>query len=192
MVDASRRSVPVHPLAFMSETSKYRHLTTPYCKGNGIDIASGGDAVVPWAMSVELEEDEYNYYNSNHAPRGPLHYRANDAVWHLPFKDHTLSFVYCSHWLEDRPRSDWPILFKEWARVLKTGGYLIILVPEVERWNYAVRVLGQPCNCSHSAPEPSIGEVSRAMMMVGLDVVEEKLTDCFEHDYSILAVAKKK
>lgn len=177
---------------YASETSKYRTLTVPYCKGNGLDLASGGDPVVPHAISIELDEPTYAYYNSNQPARGPLHYRDNNAIWNLPFKDNTLDFVYSSHLLEDFTRDKWPILLREWSRVLKPGGYLVILVPEVERWNYAIRVLGQPPNCAHAAPEPSIGELSIHFMSVGLDVVEERLTNLNEHDYSILAVARKR
>ncbi len=42
-----------------SETAKYRHLTAEYCFQNdmpavGVDIASQGDPVVPWAIQLDL------------------------------------------------------------------------------------------------------------------------------------------
>lgn len=176
---------------FPSETSKYRHITTPFCVGNGIDIASGGDAVVPWAISIELEDEKYNYYNSNQKPRGPLHYRDNNAIFDLPFKSNTLDFVYSSHLIEDFSQEVWPKMLGEWVRCLKPGGNLIILVPEVKRWNYAVNVLGQCPNCSHHAPEPSVGDLTKVFTKLGLQTVCDKLTNCHPNDYSILGVAKK-
>lgn len=176
---------------FKSETSKYRHLTAPHCKGNGIDIASGGDAVVPWAISFELPEDKYNHYNSNQPPRGPIHWRSENAVFRLPFRNGVLDFVYSSHLIEDYHQEQWIPMFKEWLRCLKPGGKIIVLVPEVKRWNYAVKVLGQCPNCSHHAPEPSLGDVSRAFEKLGMTDIEEFLTECVPNDYTIMAVGRK-
>lgn len=177
-------------VTFISETSKYRHLTTQYCVGNGIDIGSGGDAVVPWAISMDLPEEEYNHYNSNQKPRGPIHYRATDLLFNLPFKSNTLSFLYASHIAEDVPEEKWPEMFREWARVLIPGGNMIILVPERNKWNYAVKVLGQIPNCQHRH-EPVLGELTKMFTLVGLQTICDKLTNCHPNDYTILGVAKK-
>jgi hypothetical protein len=51
----------------MSETSKYRHLTEPYCRdGAGrpltvLDVASQGDPVVTWAWQLDLPEAEFHH-----------------------------------------------------------------------------------------------------------------------------------
>src|SRR5437867_3001774 len=42
----------------MSETAKHRHLTIRYCQGCGLDLGSGGDPIVPWAISVDLPAEE--------------------------------------------------------------------------------------------------------------------------------------
>lgn len=182
--------------AAKSETAKYRNLTTQYCQGNGIDIGSGGDPVVPWAIQIELSEADYANYNNHNLPRGPVQYRASGALFDLPFKDETLDFVYSSHVLEDYARGDWRRLLPEWARVLKKGGYLIILVPEVDRWTFALQHLGQPPNCSHHSPEPRLLEVSVYVLEMkdrhGFDFeCRERLTNQFANDYSILFVGKK-
>ncbi len=172
----------------MSETQKYRHLTVKYCQGNGVDVASGGDPVVPHAIQIELPEVDYNRYNAGIQPGHPIQWRG--TAFSLPFKDNTLDWIYNSHWLEDHPRSKWASIFTEWKRCLKPGGKLILLVPEVMRWTRAVQN-GQPPNCSHAAPEPSVGDMSTVARMLKMTVIEERLTDCDPNDYSILGVFQK-
>ena len=176
---------------YPSETAKYRHLTTKYCVGNGIDIGSGGDPVVPHAISIDLPDKEYNYYNSNQPPRGIIHYQGYAEK--LPFKDNTLDFVYSSHLLEDF--LDWDDILAEWLRVLKPGGHLIILVPDKKLWNVAIQK-GQPPNCSHKH-ESYAGELTKIVtnnwfnLAATVRVIEDRLTDCWEGDYSILFVGVK-
>lgn len=179
---------------YMSETSKYRKLTTKYCyvagsispiPGCGIDIASQGDPVVPWAWQLDLPPDEFAYYNSNHAPRGPIQLRGNAKA--LPVDSESLDFVYSSHLLEDF--LEWHPVFVEWSRPLKKGGYLIILVPDKDLWAAAL-AKGQPPNCSHTH-ESYAGEMSTYATKVGLEVIEDRLTNCFDGDYTILGVFRK-
>lgn len=171
----------------MSETSKYRHLTTSYCTGNGLDIGSGGDPVVPSAIQVELPPAQYATYNDGHTPQCPVHYASPDAATRLPFKDATLDYVYASHLLEDY--SNWWLVLAEWVRVLRGGGHLIILVPDFERWRVAV-ANGQPPNSAHQH-EGRVGELSQYASPLGLRVVRDSLTDLTPADYSILFIATK-
>lgn len=46
---------------------------------------------------------------------------------HLPFPDESQDAVYSSHVLEHIP--NWQVALQEWFRVLKIGGYMIIVVP---------------------------------------------------------------
>lgn len=183
---------------YPSETAKYRHLTRHYCwrqypqdplfqePGVGVDIASQGDPVVPWAVQFDLPAEEFAHYNSNHAPQGPIQLRGHADK--LPFDSSSLDFVYSSHLLEDF--LDWTPILTEWTRVLKPGGHLIILVPDKVRWNEAI-LKGQPPNCAHTH-ESHAGELSTYADGLGLEVIEDRLTDLWEGDYSVLYVAKKK
>lgn len=172
-----------------SETEKYRSLTIPFCQGNGIDIGSGGDPVVPWAIQVELSDKTYARYNSNQSPRGPLQYRDDNAFVNLPFKDGTLDFVYSSHLLEDF--FEWSPLLIEWKRVLKPGGFLVILIPDRTLWQEALR-RGQPPNDAHRH-EGSVNELRQFFewTIKGMNVIRDSLTDLFPGDYSILFVGQK-
>ena len=172
----------------ISETAKYRHLTAPYCQGVGVDIASQGDPVVPWAINFDLPKSEFDRYCGGYPPKGPLQLRG--FADKLPFENFSLDFVYSSHLLEDYPESDWNRVLIEWSRVIKPGGHLVILVPERTRWAAAM-AKGQAPNGSHRY-EPFVGDVSRhALEIGGLIVQQEALTDQFEGDYTILFVAEK-
>lgn len=169
-----------------SETAKYRHLTVEHCNGNGVDIGSGGDPVVPWAINFDLPRDAFAKYHSEHDPRHVIQF-GGDAK-SLPFKDGVLDFVYSSHLLEDF--LDWDPVLREWMRVLKPGGRLVILVPDKKLWADAL-ARGQPPNCAHTH-ESFPGEISQYVSRLGrMPVIRDSLTNCFEGDYSILFVGIK-
>jgi SAM-dependent methyltransferase len=168
-----------------SETAKYRHLVACYCDGCGVDIASQGDRVVPWAISFDLPAAEFAFYCSNQPAKGPIHLRGHATA--LPFESNSLNFVYSSHLLEDY--LDWEPVLKEWVRVLQPGGKLIILVPDKVLWNEAI-ARGQPPNCSHKH-EAYAGELSTYAARIGVKVLYDELTKQFEGDYSILFIGLK-
>lgn len=170
----------------MSETSKYLELILPHVHGNVIDIASGGWPVVPNAIQIELPQAEFAHYNSGRIPSTPIQWRG--SATDLPFKDGVVDTVYSSHLLEDF--LEWEPVLREWVRVLKPGGNLVILVPDKVLWNEAIRK-GQPPNCQHRH-EAYVGELSTYAEALGLDVVTDRLTACHEGDYSILFVATKR
>lgn len=173
--------------AITSETGRYRHLTAPFCVGAGVDIASQGDAVVPWAMSFDLPEYEFAKYSNNAPAKGPIHLRG--FADELPFVSESLDFVYSSHLLEDF--YDWLPLLGEWTRVCRIGGYVIILVPDKERWQAAV-ANGQPPNCSHHH-EAYVGELTSYFQRYygHFQVIRDSLADVVPGDYTIIFVARR-
>lgn len=179
----------------MSETGKYRHLTRKYClradgePGTVLDLASGGDPVVPWAWQLELPHDQYAFYNSNQPVRGPIQIRAN-ALTHQAAEPGSLDAIYASHLLEDVLQDEWTRVLALWSSMLKPGGYLIILTPERNLWAAAI-ARGQSPNCSHAGPEPLVGDVGRHGAAVGLEVIEDRLTALDPQDYTILTVFRK-
>lgn len=170
----------------MSETSTYRHLCLPYCAGTGLDIGSGGDPVAPWAIQVDLPTADYEKYNqvsgtrSIHLPTGCLN---------LPFKDQSLDFVYSSHLIEDF--LNWDPLLTEWTRVVKPGGFIVIMLPDKQRFTAAIG-RGQPPNCAHQH-EGRPGEVSEHFRRLGFPfhVQHDWFTDLHANDYNILFVARR-
>jgi SAM-dependent methyltransferase len=169
-----------------SETSKYRDLTAKYCAGCGIDIASQGSPVVPWAWQIDLPQEEYALYNGGAPIHGPVQLRGHGES--LPVDSNSLDFVYASHILEDF--AEWNPPIGEWVRVLKPGGNLIILIPDRELW-IAQMARGQAGNPAHKH-EGRVGELTEYAAGFPLEVIEDRLTNCFENDYTILFVARKK
>jgi SAM-dependent methyltransferase len=171
----------------MSETAACRHITAAFCQGNGCDVGSGGDPVVPWAIQVDLPDDKFKEYGHAHDETRPIQYRGNARD--LPFKDGTMDWLMASHLIEDF--EDWPVVLEEFTRVLKHGGNLIIMVPDRERFRAAVAA-GQGDNLSHRH-EFHVGELSEwARSRGGFEVIFDQLTLVRGiKDYNILFVAKK-
>lgn len=78
-----------------------------YLYGNGLDIGFGGDLVVANARGWDFEHGDAQYLNG--------------------LEDEQFDFVYSSHTLEHMPNPG--IALRNWYRVLKKGGYLIIYIP---------------------------------------------------------------
>lgn len=170
-----------------TEHSKWRPVVAPYLVGNGIELATGGDPIVPTSIQFELSEASYAHYNSNQPIRGAVQWRDDNAIFDLPFRDGTLDYVASSHLLEDF--YDWMPLLMEWVRVLKPGGLLVVCLPDKERWNAAIRN-GQPPNCAHKH-ESFVGELSTYAPRLGLKVLRDGFTESPPGDYNILFVGQK-
>lgn len=173
--------------SFSSETEKYRHITAKYCSGAGVDIASQGVPVVPWAMSFDLPEAEFLHYSNGAPPKGPIHLRGFANA--LPFETASLDFVYSSHLLEDF-LDPLPIL-TEWCRCVKIGGNLVILVPDKKLWNEAI-ARGQAPNNSHRH-EYEVGELTSIFTQYfgHFDILRDSLTSVIREDYTIAFIAKR-
>lgn len=78
-----------------------------YCQGKGLDIGYGGDLLTPICRGWDWEHGDAQY------PHG--------------MEDEKFDFVYSSHTLEHTVNPD--IALRNWWRVLKPGGYLILYIP---------------------------------------------------------------
>lgn len=78
-----------------------------YCKGKGLDVGFGGDLITEDAEGYDFEHGDAQYLKGK--------------------KDNTYDFVYSSHTIEHLP--DPSVAIKNWYRVVKPGGYLIIFLP---------------------------------------------------------------
>lgn len=92
---------------------KYSGFYDKYLRGFGLDIGYKGyegatDPVVPGALGIDLDTPGY------------------DGIM-LSFPENTLDYVFSSHCLEHM--QDIVAVMKEWHRVTKIGGHIIIIVP---------------------------------------------------------------
>ena len=78
-----------------------------YCQGYGLDIGYGGDPIVSNVRGWDFEHGDAQYING--------------------LDDESFDFVYSSHLLEHLP--DPELSLKNWWRVLKPGGYLLLYLP---------------------------------------------------------------
>jgi SAM-dependent methyltransferase len=80
---------------------------TKYCVGQGLDIGFGGDLIVSNAKGYDFEHGDAQFLNN--------------------IQDETYDFVYSSHTLEHL--DDVVTALKNWYRVVKKNGYLILYIP---------------------------------------------------------------
>lgn len=92
------------------ETSLCRERLIRYCVGRGIDIGCGRDKIRPKAVGFDKED--------------------GDAQVLSRYGDEEFDYVYSSHCLEDIKNTK-PTL-KEWTRILKKGGYLVLYLPHAD------------------------------------------------------------
>jgi SAM-dependent methyltransferase len=139
---------------------------------------------VPTSIQFELTPVTYAHYNSNQPLRGVVHWRSDDAIFKLPFKDGVLDYVASSHLLEDFNPEEQFKLLTEWVRVIKPGGKLLVCVPDNTRWDKAVAG-GQCPNCAHQHCF-YVGELSGLAPKLGLSTICDKFTEMPVGDYNIL------
>ena len=101
----------------MSEAVKCKDRVKQYLGTNILDCGVDDDKIVPWAIGVDL------YRNDT---KGIVNL-VGDATRLYWFQDNVFDTVFSSHTLEDI--IDTESVLREWLRVLKPAGYLILYVP---------------------------------------------------------------
>lgn len=106
---------------YKAESKKIVWEVAPFLRGRGIDIGAGDFKILPHAISVD---------NCHHSQFG-LQIRPDvyvDTAEDLTvFGSQSMDFVYSSHLLEHM--IDPQKTLKEWWRLVKPGGYLILYLP---------------------------------------------------------------
>jgi ubiquinone/menaquinone biosynthesis C-methylase UbiE len=166
----------------LSETPKCRERLTKYCLGYGVDIGYGGDTIVPSAISVDLPVPY------THVGDHPLNL-GGDAKFLYWFESNVLDYVFSSHLLEDF--EDTENVLKEWIRVIKPGGYLVIFCPDEQIYREHCRKTGQSYNNAHKIQNFSLSYVKSILInkIGNIDVIHENpLID----EYSFEIVIRKR
>lgn len=169
-----------------SETAKHRNQFIKYLKDTDIvlDIGCAGDPLTPRCISIDLAPGKAYCERFADSPI-QIYGDGTKLKW---FQDECVEAVYSSHLIEDFTHEQQCVIMKEWARVIKKDGYLLILCPARDRWKAALAA-GQPPNLAHKN-EPEIGELTRIMNKIGgFTVLEDRYAD--PTDYGLVFVAKK-
>jgi ADP-heptose:LPS heptosyltransferase/predicted SAM-dependent methyltransferase len=103
-----------------AESLKVRHLIVPYTRGKGLDIGCGPWKAFPHFIGVD-NHDEWSGWDWH----PDVEADADDLKM---FADNALDFVFSSHTLEhvEDPFRH----LKEWWRVIKPGGHLVLYLPD--------------------------------------------------------------
>lgn len=166
--------------SYASETSKCRLRLSPYCIGYGVDLGFGGDPINDSAIRI----DQVSPYARTGGDSIQLGGDARNLKW---FNDEVLDYVYSSHLLEDF--EDTKSILKEWLRVLKKGGNLIIYCPDEQKYRLHCKKTGQIYNDNHKHADFSLSKIK-------LILEEMRLTEIIHEnplveDYSWEIVCKK-
>lgn len=147
-----------------------------YLEGNGLDLGAGLHLVRPTSLGIDFGANNLNWVGN-----------VKKLHW---FKDNVLDYVFSSHVLEHVDNDK--ITLREWIRVLKPRGYLVLYVPDDAYFDNGPQLK----NGEHKRVY-TVDSVKMLAEAVGLSVCE-----CFSHHgrvmrypnqkvYSILMVGRK-
>lgn len=163
---------------YKPESKKIVWEVAPYLRGRGLDIGAGDFKVLPHAISVD---------NMHHAKFG-FSVRPDvlcEATKLDVFASQSMDFVYSSHTLEHI--EDYVSALKEWFRVVKQGGYVILYLPDEDTYPK----VGTPYANPDHKWDVSYEKVVDAMRTVGSwDLVDFQKRSA-DDEYSLLFVFKK-
>lgn len=100
----------------------------PFLRGLGLEIGTGTNRLAPTVLGIDWypHTDTDMIWNCVH-----------EGGWYpYPFRDDRFDFLFASHVFEDFDPSVTQKVFDEWLRMIKVGGYLVILVPDMEGGRY--------------------------------------------------------
>lgn len=101
------------------ESDKIAAFVVPYLQGKFLDLGCGMRTVWPSAIGMD---------SGHHF--GPHSTGIRGDVRDLSmFKDESMDGIFSSHTLEHFPRDEVPAVLREWARVLKVGGHMVLYLP---------------------------------------------------------------
>ena len=140
------------------ETTKCRHRLAVFCKGYGLDLGFGGDPITSTAIRIDLPAP-YTKVGDYLVQLGGT---AQNLYW---FKNEVLDYVFSSHLLEDFENTEG--VLREWLRVIKRGGKLIIFCPDEQRFKDHCIMSGQSYNEAHVHEHFSLKFVTDILELIG-------------------------
>jgi predicted SAM-dependent methyltransferase len=132
-----------------SETSNCRERLAAFCTGYGLDVGFGGDCIVPKAIAMDMPKP-YTQVGERPVQLGGSCERLE---W---FKDGVLNFIFSSHLIEDFSYEDQIKILKEWLRVIKPDGKIVLYQPDEQVYRKHCQETGQGYNHNHKEADYSL------------------------------------
>jgi ADP-heptose:LPS heptosyltransferase/predicted SAM-dependent methyltransferase len=160
-----------------NESKKIVWEVAPYLKGRGLDVGAGDFRILPHAITVD-NLHHHQHFGFQHKP--DIVAEADNLEM---IASKSMDFVYSSHTLEHL--QDTEATLREWWRVLKVGGYLVLYLPHKDFYPN----IGQPgANTDHK--HDFLPEHVTAKMPAGFDLLENQERN-EGMEYSFLQVYQK-
>lgn len=104
------------------ESAKIASFILPYTRGRGLDLGVGKQKCWPHFIGVDNLFD----YGGQRPPSVDIVSNCDK----IPvFADSSMDFIFSSHLLEHFHEKDVPDILREWTRIIKTSGYLVLYLP---------------------------------------------------------------
>ncbi len=147
---------------------------------NGLDIGSAGMPILLQAVAIDV--------NVNGIYSDYIHLKgdARSLYW---FQNSCMDYVFSSHCLEDFTHSEKLAVLKEWIRVLKVGGLLLLYLPNEQKYRQYMLERNKGTNRAHKEDHFDI-EILRNII-APLANVEEFYAIPDHGDYCFFVVYQK-
>ena len=123
-----------------------------------MDLGFGGDPILATSVRIDMPAQ----YGATGLHSAQLRGSADNLIW---FRDGVLDYVYSSHLLEDF--QDTESVLREWWRVIKPGGRLIIFCPDEKIYRGHCDQTGQYYNEHHIHADFSLAKVREIIARIG-------------------------
>lgn len=164
----------------MSETSLIREAASKYCIGKGLDLGCGGDKLTPETWGFDMPIPYTHVGNDTIELRG-------DARNLSFINNNSIDYIFSSHLLEDFPNTE--EVLREWFRVIKPGGLLMLYLPHEMRYRAHCKATGQDYNGAHSVEQMSLDYILEILKTLGISETVEAVDS--HAAYSFFVVARK-
>ncbi len=114
----------------MNETAKTRWRAVPYTRGKGLDLGCGPEKLLATKECIGIDScKDVTLFNI------PMNPDVQCDVTDLKlFASGAFDYAYSSHVLEHIPLVQVPSALREWMRVIRIGGHLVIYVPDEDEY----------------------------------------------------------
>ena len=160
------------------EAQKIKYLTVPYTRGTGLDIGCGPERIWPHAVGID------RYLSAKGAAI------AGDIKKIPTFADQSMDWVFSSHALEDFAEEDTLPILREWWRVIRPGGFLVLYLPHEDHYP---KIGEDGCNPAHlrNLNQQNVIDAMTEVDEKGWDLIEDEVR-AGGNEYSFYQVFRKR